>query len=134
MPISSVGRFKLICSSKLRISIPNIFISCEKLSQFFTPPTIPFFTTFVPYPFFRTRSPSNTSLLIACLNVFLEMCNCSDNSTSFGNSFPFLYSSDSMSLLSISSAWIWRGLSLLWSIFISIRIGLFSANIRFIKK
>ena len=48
VPISSVGRFKLICSSKLRISIPNIFISCEKLSQFFTPPTIPFFTTFVP--------------------------------------------------------------------------------------
>ena len=44
---------------------PNIFISCEKLSQFFTPPVIPLRTTFVPCPFFLTNNPSNTSLLIA---------------------------------------------------------------------
>ncbi len=102
--ISSLGFWKLMCSSKLRIEIPNIFISCEKLSQFCTPPTIPLRMTFVPTPFFLDRRPSNTNLLIACLNVFRDIFNCSDNSTSFGRSFPFLYSSDSMSCLNISSA------------------------------
>lgn len=41
---------------------------------------------------------------MACLSVFLEMFNCSDNDTSLGSSFPFLYSSDFISSLSNSSA------------------------------
>ena len=76
--ISSDAFLKLTCNSKFLISIPSIFISCEKLNQFFTPPIIPFFTTFVPCPFFLTNNPSNTSLLIAWRSVFLDMFNCSE--------------------------------------------------------
>ena len=118
LQISSDGFFQLIWSSKLRISIPSIFISCEKLNQFFTPPTMPFWATFVPTPFLRINKPSNTNLLIACLSVLREIFNLSDKSTSLGRNFPFLYSSDSISFRSISSACTCKGLLLAWSNFI----------------
>ena len=75
----------------------------------------------------RKLRPAHPALGTSSLDGHRKLI--SSGKTSLGRSFPFLYSSDSISFLSTSSAWMWRGFSEFGSNFMVILFSVIFFNI-----